>query len=177
MIIKTERLILRPFEEKDFKETFDIYKDPNTCQYLLHEPWESEIAQIAFSLKLAHNQLDKDKMLNLAVVYMNKVIGDISIWYTEMKETVEIGYSFNHLVAKRGFATEAMQGLIQALFSELSIHRIQTNIDSRNKESILLCERLGMRKEAYHVQNFWNKGEWTDSLVFGMLQSDQLNVV
>ncbi len=35
-----------------------------------------------------------------------------------------------------------------------------------------LCERIGMRKEAHFIQDFWNKGEWTDSIVYGMLLSD-----
>lgn len=36
----------------------------------------------------------------------------------------------------------------------------------------LLCERIDMRKEAHFIQDFWNKGEWTDSIVYGMLLSD-----
>ncbi|PFJ45391.1 GNAT family N-acetyltransferase, partial [Bacillus cereus] len=35
-----------------------------------------------------------------------------------------------------------------------------------------LCERIGMRKEAHFIQDFWSENEWTDSLVYGMLSSD-----
>ena len=30
-----------------------------------------------------------------------------------------------------------------------------------------------MRREAHHRQNWWSKGEWTDTLVYAMLASDR----
>ena len=36
----------------------------------------------------------------------------------------------------------------------------------------MLCERVGMRKEAHFIEDYWSKGEWTDSFVYGMLLSD-----
>ena len=125
-----------------------------------------------FQEKIRNNQLAENQMLNIAVTLQGNVIGDISVWYTNMKETVEIGYSFLHSSGGRGYATEAVQAVIMWLFKEKKIHRIQTNLDARNASSAKLCERVGMRKEANFIQDFWNKGEWTDSLVYGMLKSD-----
>lgn len=51
------------------------------------------------------------------------------------------------------------------------------NIDSRNQASKKLCERLGMRIEGNFIEDYWNKGEWTNSLIFGMLYSDFLNSI
>lgn len=177
MIIETKRLSLRTFQEKDFADTFAIYKDRETCRYLLHDPWTTETAERLFKVKISNNQLKQDQMLNLAVVSQDKVIGDLYIWYTDMQETVELGYSFNRAVSGNGFATEALQKLIHVLFEEIDIHRIQVNIDSRNSASKKLCERLGMRKEGYFIADYWNKGEWTNSLVFGMLYSDFMKSV
>ncbi|SFK24041.1 Protein N-acetyltransferase, RimJ/RimL family [Marinilactibacillus piezotolerans] len=177
MIIETKRLSIRTFQEKDFADTLAIYKDNETCRYLLHDPWTSETAQDFFKVKISNNQLKQDQMLNLAVVSQDKVIGDLYVWYTDMRDTVELGYSFNRAVSGNGFATEALQELIHVLFEEIDIHRIQVNIDSRNSPSKKLCERLGMRKEGYFIADYWNKGEWTNSLVFGMLYSDFLKSV
>jgi len=69
-------------------------------------------------------------------------------------------------------ATEAVSTLVNKLFSEFNVHRIQANLDARNTASQKLCERIGMRKEAHFIQNYWNKNEWTDSFVYGMLSSD-----
>ena len=50
--------------------------------------------QERFNKKLENNVLTKESVLSLAVIYKTKVVGDLSVWYTNMKDTVEIGYSF-----------------------------------------------------------------------------------
>ncbi len=172
MEFTTERLTIRPFKSTDLQDVFEIYNNDDTCKYLLHNKWTHEDMEERFNKKLANNVLTKESNLSLAVIYQNKVIGDLSVWYTNMKDTVEIGYVFSHEVAGRGLATEAVRGLIIKLFKEYNVHRIQANLDARNTASQKLCERLGMRKEAHFIQDFWNKNEWTDSIVYGMLHSD-----
>lgn len=48
-----------------------------------------------FAKKIANNHLSETSQLNLAVVLEGEVIGDLSAWYTGIKDTVEIGYSFS----------------------------------------------------------------------------------
>ena len=84
----------------------------------------------------------------------DRVIGDLSVWYTGMKDTVEIGYSFARETGGKGYATEALRGLVKRLFIEYDIHRIQATLDSRNQASAKLCERIGMRKEALFIQDY-----------------------
>jgi RimJ/RimL family protein N-acetyltransferase len=105
-------------------------------------------------------------------VSRTNVIGDLSVWFTGMKDTVEIGYSFSAETSGRGYATEAVSYFVRKLFEEFEVHRIQATLDARNVASQKLCERVGMRKEAHFIQDYWSKGEWTDSIVYGMLVSD-----
>jgi len=170
--ITTERLIIRPFKSTDLQDVFAIYNNDDTCKFLLHNKWTHEDMQERFNKKLTNGLLTKESMLSLAVIYKTKVVGDLSVWYTDMKDTVEIGYSFSNEVAGRGLATEAVSSLVYKLFDEFNVHRIQANLDARNTASQKLCERIGMRKEAHFIQDFWNKNEWTDSFVYGLLPSD-----
>lgn len=172
MNIKTERLVIRPFILSDKAQTYDIYKDEETNQYLLHDRWDESTVDEAFQKRLDNRDLAKDKALNLAVLLENIVVGDLFVWYTGMKDTVEIGFSFLKTARGHGYATEAVQGLMTALFTDYHVHRIQANLDARNTSSQQLCERLGMRQEAHFIQDYWSKGEWTDSYVFGMLASE-----
>lgn len=173
--IETKRLKLRPFEESDYQDIADIYTDDTICQFLLHDPWKPAEAKNHFLNKLNNCTLANNQPLNLAVVYENKTIGDLSIWYTEMKDTLEIGYVFNAEVKGLGLATEAVEAVITHCFDALNIHRIQANLDARNMASARVCERIGMRKEAHFIKDYWNKGEWTDSLIYGMLKTDLKN--
>ncbi|WP_062050371.1 GNAT family N-acetyltransferase [Bacillus sp. JCM 19034] len=172
MEFNTERLTIRPFKSNDLQDVFTIYDNEETCKYLLHDKWTYENRQEEFNKKLENRTLTKETMLSLAVVTNTKVIGDLSIWYTDMKDTVEIGYSFSNEATGKGYATEAVSGLVKKLFDEFGVHRIQANLDARNIASQKLCERIGMRKEAHFIQDYWNKGEWTDSFVYGMLLTD-----
>jgi RimJ/RimL family protein N-acetyltransferase len=169
---RTERLFIRPFMSTDLQDVFNIYNNDDTCRYLLHDKWTLENMKEKFNKKLENNALTKETLLSLAVVHQTKVIGDLSVWYTDMKDTVEIGYSFSKAASGKGYATEAVSNLVKKLFSEYHVHRIQANLDVRNTSSQKLCERIGMRKEAHFINDFWNKDEWTDSIVYGMLLSD-----
>ncbi|WP_226607262.1 GNAT family N-acetyltransferase [Bacillus cereus] len=172
MEITTERLIIRPFKGTDLQDVFAIYNNDDTCKYLLHNKWTQEDMKERFDKKLANNVLTAESNLSLAVIYKTNVVGDLSVWYTDMKDTVEIGYCFSNEVAGKGLATEAVSSLVFKLFDEFNVHRIQANLDARNIASKKLCERIGMRKEAHFIQDYWSKNEWTDSLVYGMLSSD-----
>lgn len=172
MEFNTARLIIRPFKRCDLSDVFSIYNNDETCKYLLHDKWAPETMQSLFNQKLANKTLTKETPINLAIVNGSKVIGDLSVWYTDMRDTVEIGYSFSKETSGKGYASEAVRAVIRKLFTDFNVHRIQANLDARNDPSQKLCERVGMRKEAHFIQDFWNKGEWTDSIVYGILATD-----
>ena len=79
--------------------------------------------------------------MNIACELEGKVIGDVSVWYTGMKETVEIGFVFNPTYSGKGYASEAVKHIFDYIFSEHPIHRIQVVLDARNLGSAKLCER------------------------------------
>ena len=118
------------------------------------------------------DNFDSESGLNLAVVLDDKVIGIISTWQTEMKETAEVGFTFNKNFSGQGYASEAALGLLDFLFGQKNMHRVIANCDARNTASAKLCKRIGMRKEAHFIKDYWSKGEWTDSFIFAMLQEE-----
>ena len=174
MQLKTERLSIRPFEVEDKEDIFEIYEDEETCRFLLHEPWTDRDRDRDGHFERKRNQrsLGQKSSLSLAVLADDKVIGDIAIWYTDMKETVEIGYAFNKNYSGFGYASEALSAVVRSLFRDYAIHRIQANMDARNLASAKLCERIGMRREAHFIQDYWSKGEWTDSYIYALLEED-----
>jgi RimJ/RimL family protein N-acetyltransferase len=57
-------------------------------------------------------------------------------------------------------------------FDELGLHRIVGRIDARNAASARLLDRLGMRREAHFAQNKILKGEWSDEVVYAILEDE-----
>jgi RimJ/RimL family protein N-acetyltransferase len=54
-------------------------------------------------------------------------------------------------------------------FGTLDLHRVYVDVDARNRSSLRVAEKLGMRREAHFVENAWVKGEWTDSVIYALL--------
>lgn len=45
-------------------------------------------------------------------------------------------------------------------------------VDARNAPSLRLAERLGMRREAYLVENEWLRGAWSDEINLALLERE-----
>jgi RimJ/RimL family protein N-acetyltransferase len=113
--------------------------------------------------------------LNLAAVTADggELVGDMSLmWRSEEHRMGEVGYLLHPAATGRGYATEAARALLRIGFEELGWHRIIGRIDARNAASARVLERLGMRREAHLVENEWLKGEWTDEVVYAMLERE-----
>ena len=171
-MISTDRLTLRKLIQSDSDDVYKIYSDVETCRYLLHEPWTDQSKVELFEIEFIKDDFGSENGMNFAVVLNDTVIGVLSAWRTEMKKTAEIGFSFNKNYSGYGYATEAAMALLNHLFEDKNMHRVIANYDARNTASARLCERIGMRKEAHFIKDFWNKEEWTDSYIFAVLKKE-----
>jgi len=57
-------------------------------------------------------------------------------------------------------------------FEDLGLHRVVAKMDGRNAASARLAERLGMRREADHLSAEMFKGEWSDLVVYAILDDE-----
>jgi RimJ/RimL family protein N-acetyltransferase len=83
----------------------------------------------------------------------------------------EMGFTIAPRYQGRGYATEAVRLLVGYLFAR-GKHRIAACCDARNAASVAVLERLGMRREGHLRQSTWAKGEWTDDLLYALLQDE-----
>ena len=83
----------------------------------------------------------------------------------------EIGFTIAPSYQGRGYATEAARLLVGYLFAR-GKHRITACCDARNAASAAVLERLAMRREGHLRQSTWAKGEWTDDLLYALLQDE-----
>jgi ribosomal-protein-alanine N-acetyltransferase len=87
----------------------------------------------------------------------------------------EIGYSIHPDYWGQGIMTETFKILIEFGFSELKLHSIEANVNPKNVQSIKLLEKIGFKKEAHFRENFLYNGEFLDSLIYCLLESDARN--
>jgi RimJ/RimL family protein N-acetyltransferase len=174
--IRTERLLLRLYTEDDLDAVHDVQSRPDVTRYLYWGPRDREEARESLRKKIASSGLrEEGDDLTLAVVLpeTGTLIGDVLlIWHSREHRQGEIGYIFHPGHAGRGYATEAAEVMLRLGFEGLGLHRVTGRIDARNTASARVLERLGMRREAHLVQNEIVKGEWTDEVVYAILEDE-----
>ena len=172
--LKTERLILRPVEEKDAKAIFNYRSDSTTNQY---QGW------IPKSLDDVHKFINKvspkidivDTWFQFVIIKndSNEIIGDVGIHFLDTdNKQAEIGCTLDKTYQGKGYATEALKETLDYLFNKLNKRRIIGSIDPRNIKSTGLVERLGFRKEAHFKESILINGEWIDDLVYAILKDE-----
>ncbi|HEX2193872.1 MAG TPA: GNAT family protein [Candidatus Limnocylindria bacterium] len=174
--LRTERLLLRPFDDGDLDQLLVMQADPDVARYLYWEPRDrEEVAQSIQRFKPMDRIDDESDSLRLAAVLRDsgELVGDYSLrLYSREHLQGEIGFITHPAHQGHGFATEGSALLLRLGFEELALHRIFGSCDGRNRASAGVMERLGMRREAHFRENEFVKGTWTDELIYAMLASE-----
>ena len=139
-IIETDRLVLRPFAERD---AADLYA-------YLHAPVASCFLSLALAdmqaaaLEAARRSTD-DTSIAVCLRSSGQPIGDLFALPEE--DTFSVGWNFSPCFGGKGYAYEAAVALFSHLFAALSARRLYAYVEDTNLTSQKLCERLGMRRE------------------------------
>ena len=172
--IQTERLLLRVHRPDDLEPLLSYYSDPEVARYIPWEPWSRADAEEHLQKRLKRTGIDgRDSGLALVVEHDQRVVGDVVLWPADdTLERGEMGWAFHPAAAGHGYATEAARALVGIAFGTYGMRRVIAQLDARNTASARLCERVGMQREAHLREDWWAKGEWTDTLVYGLLASE-----
>lgn len=173
--LATDRTLLRLHRRDDAAALLRYYSRPEVARYLLDEPWDEKLAEERIVQHMGKTGLEgRNRSLAVVVEHEGEVIGDVTVWLNDgTGKKAEIGWVFSPDAGGQGLATEAIGALVRALFAEHGLHRLEAQMDARNAPSARLAERLGMDREAHLRQNWWSKGQWTDTLVFGLLAGEE----
>ncbi|QCU79542.1 N-acetyltransferase [Citricoccus sp. SGAir0253] len=179
----TERLVLRYVREADAPALLRYYRREDTTRYLLDGPWDGEKAHREASLRSGRLHIEAAGFAVCLVAEevppavppapAGAVVGDLSLWAVDGTLSLgEVSWVFDPDAGGRGLATEAAGALLDLAFGHYGMHRVRARMDARNTASARLCERLGFRREGLLRQDWLIKGEWTDTLVYGLLAAE-----
>lgn len=174
--IRTKRLLIRPFIERDLDDLFAIQSREDVTRYLYWSPRDrDEVGQVLkeWTVPPAMDTEGQSLVLAAELQKSSRVIGSLFLFQRSVEhQQGEIGFVFNPDHQGQGLATEGAFELFRIGFEGLNLHRLYGRCDGRNQASARLMERLGMRQEAHLIQNERVKGEWTDELVFAILAEE-----
>ena len=170
----TERLRLRLHDADDAVWLYKLYSQPGVARYLVDEPWTKEVTRDKLAERLEKTDIDGETgALALVIEHGGVPIGDVALWLTDHEHRqCEIGWVLDPTHGGQGFASEAVRAVLSLGFDLYKLHRIAAQMDARNSASAALARRVGLRLEAHHVQDWFSKGEWTDTLIYAKLSSE-----
>jgi RimJ/RimL family protein N-acetyltransferase len=173
--VTTERLSLRPAEQRDARPTFAFRQLPEVSEWMTTHATDPDAWEAGFSERLGNTLvIEKDGV----------VIGDLMLqvqdpWsQAEVREQakgslVEIGYVLDPAYAGRGYATEAVREELRLSFEELGVRRVIAQCFADNESSWRLMERVGMRREQHTKQDSLHRsGQWLDGMMYAILRDE-----
>jgi RimJ/RimL family protein N-acetyltransferase len=176
MTLKTDRLILRPFEKSDLQQVLSYYALPDVQRYLDWKARDKTEAKAAFEAMRKQTRLTRPgDILTLAMVRRadGTVIGHIALrWTDATAQQGEIRLALGPEFRRQGFATEAAKAMISIAFDDYRLHRVYAVTSGKNEPAARLLKGLGMRLEAHYREHALFQGEWDEELHFAVLDRE-----
>lgn len=166
--LRTERLILRPFQMGDVADALAYRDDVEFARFLSHipQPFTKRDAEAFVALNMSEPW---ETSPTFAVVLIGTVIGTVNFEVDAEKWTAMLGYAIGREYWGQGIATEAARAAMAWGIEVFDLVRIWASTDARHLRSHRVLEKLGMQREALrigdHVGHF---GELVDELVYGL---------
>jgi len=169
-------LLLRPFAEADAEGLAAHRSHPDVarhCPWTPPYPLDKARSLIADAPWTGERTPGAGNVVAIELVESGEVIGDCAYILEDTDDPppdqASIGFTLAPSHQGGGYATEAVRALLGYLFDELGLHRVWAVCGVENTASWRLMERLGMRREAHHVDNIYFKGAWDSEFTYAML--------
>ena len=116
---------------------------------------------------------EKKVSADLGVMYEGQWVGSMGFHTIELENGwAEIGYWLSKDHTGKGIMTDCVKAMIDYGFKTLNLHRIQIKCDSANVASKAIPERLGFNLDGTIREDRKHNGQYSSTLVYGLLESE-----
>ncbi len=146
----TERLVIRRFQPGDWRALQEYVSMEEAMRFEPEYPKDD-----AGCRRLAEFFAGCDQFWAVCLKEGGKLIGHIHCGPCQPVEAGNwnLGFVFHPDYQGRGYATEASRRVMKHGFEVLGVRRFASGCNPENTPSWRLLERLGMRREAHHIQD------------------------
>lgn len=171
--LQTPRLAIRALERRDVTALTTYRNDPDIARY---QDWE-----LPYTRDLAHELVDEldgitgpvaGRWVQLAIDAGAGLVGDLAVWLDEAGQLAMIGYTLAAEHQGHGYAVEAVDAVVDALFERLGVHRVAATLDPHNTASARVLERSGFRYEGRALAAARVRGGWSDDDRYAVLADE-----
>ena len=147
MILETERLILRRWEESDAEDLYIYASNPDVGPIAGWPPHQS----VEESLGVIKNVLNGKEAYAICLKEDGKAIGAIELKLnghtdmTERDDECELGYWLGKLFWGQGFMTEAAREILRHAFEDICMSKVWCGYYEGNAKSKHVQEKVGFK--------------------------------
>jgi len=167
-MLKTERLVLRPFTLADAPQVQRLAAAREIALNTLRIPHPYPVgAAEAWIAKMGSGP-----EATFAITGNGEVMGAIGLVVDRTHNRAELGYWLGVPFWGKGYTTEAARAMLRFGFEELLLNRIFADVFSRNTASQRVLQKIGMKHEGTLRQQFRKWDEYVDVECYGVLRSE-----
>ena len=170
VVLRTERLVLRPFRLEDVDDFFEYARDPDWARYLaLPQPYtrsdaEEFVARQVLKTREGHGEF--------AIELKERAVGSVDLAIDVPRQTAFLRYSLAKRLWGRGLALEAAREVVRWGFETHGLAKVWACADERNRRSLRVQEKLGLRREGLLMKHDVIRGERVDVAYYGLLREE-----
>jgi len=177
IILKTERLKLKPISENDIENVFKLQSLEQTAKFNTSKvPIDIDETKISVEKWIAENNKEDTRHFTFAVELIDdeKFIGLIGLHLgKEHYRNAEVWFQYDYRFWNKGYATESLRKIIDFGFEDLNLHRIEAGCAVDNVGSFSVLEKVGMLREAHTRQLLPLRSGWSDHFGYAILSTDE----
>ncbi len=174
--LETKRLILRKAAPEDAQPMYENWaSDPEVTKFLTWPPHSSPAVSEAVlkSWIEAYESADYYQWM-IVLKDLNQPIGSISVVSKDDQVgKAEVGYCIGRRWWHKGIMSEALQAVIDFLFEEVHMNRIEAKHDPNNPHSGGVMRKCGMKYEGMARQSGWNNQGVCDIACYSILREER----
>ena len=174
--LETHRLILRKAELADALAMFHNWASDEDVTKFLTWPTYKTVESAYPILNIWVNNYEKLDFYQWMIVLkeIGEPIGSISVVnHRDDIAEAEIGYCIGKHWWHQGIVSEALTAVMDYLFDEVGMNRIEAKHDVNNPHSGGVMKKCGMRYEGTSRQSDRNNQGICDLVTYGILRSDR----
>lgn len=173
-ILRTERLILRPFAPPDAGEVHAIVSDREIAYNTAHIPHPYPAGMAAEWIERVTGRWETGESAVFAAAQQSDgcIVAAIGLEIEPPHRRAELGYWVARPYWNSGYATEAARAVVRFGFHVLGLNRVVAHHYCRNGASGRVLQKIGMTFEGRLRQHMLKWGVFEDLDIYGMLSDD-----
>ena len=174
MELRTEGLILRPWQLEDASTLTAACQDPEIARWISVIPWPYTEEDSYSFIGHSRESWDRGESYNFAIVdaASGDLAGSIAVRLRRFS-TGHFGYWIAREARGRGAATEALTALCRWAVETLDVKRLELLTDPDNRGSQRVAEKAGFQREGLLRSSLENRdGTRRDAVIFSLLPQE-----